>query len=88
MVCEVSSFQLEDTDAFAPEVAVLLNLEPDHLDRHGTYEAYTAAKLRIFANQKPADAAVIPDDLGPVEIGGGARRILFGDSAGGGDDAA
>ncbi len=48
VVCEVSSFQLEDVHAFACEVAVLLNLEPDHLDRHGTFEAYRAAKLRIF----------------------------------------
>ncbi len=80
VVCEVSSFQLEDTDRFAPEVAVLLNLEPDHLDRHGTYEAYAAAKLSIFANQTAGDAAVIPDDLPRAEIGGGARRILFGDT--------
>src|SRR5205807_4635613 len=46
IVCEASSFQLEDTEEFAPEAAVLLNLEPDHLDRHLTFEAYVAAKLR------------------------------------------
>ncbi len=51
IVCECSSFQLEDTDQFAPDCAVLLNLEEDHLDRHGTFEAYREAKLRIFANQ-------------------------------------
>ena len=51
IVCEASSFQLEDTLAFAPEAAVLLNIAPDHLDRHGTMEAYVAAKLRIFARQ-------------------------------------
>ena len=54
IVCEASSFQLEDTVAFAPECAVLLNVEPDHLDRHGTFEAYRDAKMRVFANQGPA----------------------------------
>ncbi len=48
IVCELSSFQLEDVHTLACDVAVLLNLEPDHLDRHGTIEAYRAAKLRIF----------------------------------------
>jgi UDP-N-acetylmuramoylalanine--D-glutamate ligase len=48
VVCELSSFQLEDIHEFRCEVAVLLNLEPDHLDRHGTLEAYQEAKLRIF----------------------------------------
>ena len=51
IVCELSSFQLEDVDRFRPRIAVLLNLEPDHLDRHGDFEAYRAAKLRIFENQ-------------------------------------
>ena len=54
VICECSSFQLEDSVAFAPEVAVLLNVTPDHLDRHGTFEDYLDAKLRIFANQDPA----------------------------------
>ena len=58
-----SSFQLEDTSAFAPECAVLLNLEPDHLDRHGTFERYREAKLRVFANQGPDDLAVAPPGL-------------------------
>jgi len=48
IVCELSSFQLEDVHELACEVAVLLNLEPDHLDRHGTFERYRDAKLRIF----------------------------------------
>ena len=48
IVCELSSFQLEHVETFACDVAVLLNLEPDHLDRHGTFEAYRDAKLRIF----------------------------------------
>ncbi len=63
VVAEASSFQLEDTTSFAPETAALLNLTPDHLDRHGTFAAYRAAKLRIFAHQRPGDAAVVPLDL-------------------------
>jgi UDP-N-acetylmuramoylalanine--D-glutamate ligase len=55
--CEVSSFQLEDIDEFACDVAVLLNLEPDHIDRHGGFDAYRAAKLRIFER---AGVAVVP----------------------------
>ncbi len=63
VVCEASSFQLEDTIEFAPEAAVLLNLAPDHLDRHGTFAAYAAAKLQAFARQRADDAAVLPADL-------------------------
>jgi UDP-N-acetylmuramoylalanine--D-glutamate ligase len=80
VICEVSSFQLEDTEAFAPEAAVLLNLEPDHLDRHGSFEQYVAAKLKMFQHQGPDDIAVIADDLESDEIGGSARRMLFGAS--------
>jgi UDP-N-acetylmuramoylalanine--D-glutamate ligase len=79
IVCEASSFQLEDTLAFAPEAAVLLNVTPDHLDRHGTLESYAAAKLEIFARQHEDDAAVLPaafdERLAP---GGEARRFKFG----------
>ena len=78
VVCEASSFQLEDTLAFAPEVAVLLNLAPDHLDRHGTFAAYTAAKLRIFARQSNDDIAVAPLGLGIEDLGGCARRVCIG----------
>ncbi len=78
VVCEVSSFQLEDADAFAPETAVLLNLAPDHLDRHGTFAAYVAAKLAIFARQGNDDVAVAPLGLGVEDLGGCARRVLFG----------
>ena len=79
MVCEVSSFQLEDAVEFAPEGAVLLNLAPDHLDRHGTFEAYSAAKLRVFAHQGNDDVAVAPLGLGIEDLGGCARRVCFGD---------
>jgi len=79
VICEASSFQLEDTLAFSPEAAVLLNLSPDHLDRHGTYDRYVAAKLRIFANQGNYDVAVAPADLpGVDDLGGCARRVTFG----------
>jgi UDP-N-acetylmuramoylalanine--D-glutamate ligase len=63
VVVELSSFQLEDVERFRPRIAVLLNLEPDHLDRHGSFEAYRDAKLRIFENQTEADTAVVPRDL-------------------------
>jgi len=59
--CELSSFQLEDVHTLACDVAVLLNLEPDHLDRHGTFEAYRDAKLRIFER---ARAKVVPRGFG------------------------
>ena len=82
VVCEASSFQLEDTLAFAPEAAVLLNLSPDHLDRHGTYAAYVAAKLRIFVNQGNYDVAVAPVDLEVEDLTGCARRVTFGPGPG------
>ncbi len=80
IVCEVSSFQLEDTIAFAPEVAVLLNLAPDHLDRYDSYEDYVAAKMRIFANQTGDDFAVAPTGLAGLR--GEAQEIRFGDAPG------
>ncbi len=61
-VLEVSSFQLETTDAFRPRVAVFLNLSEDHLDRHHSLTAYTAAKQRIFARQEAEDVAVLNGD--------------------------
>lgn len=70
VVCEASSFQLEDTVDFAPEAAVLLNVEPDHLDRHGTFEAYRAAKLQAFARQTREQLAVAE-----IEVPGAARRV-------------
>jgi UDP-N-acetylmuramoylalanine--D-glutamate ligase len=78
VICEASSFQLEDSSAFAPEVAVLLNVEEDHLDRHGDLASYRAAKGRIFANQRPEDWAVTPAGLAP---GGAAAWAGFGRGA-------
>jgi UDP-N-acetylmuramoylalanine--D-glutamate ligase len=80
VVCEASSFQLEDTTAFAPECAVFLNLAPDHLDRHADLDSYLAAKLRIFANQGNDDVAVYNADdpaLAGADLGGCGRRVAF-----------
>jgi UDP-N-acetylmuramoylalanine--D-glutamate ligase len=69
IVCELSSFQLEDVETLACEIAVILNIEPDHLDRHGTFEDYRAAKLHIFERAKikigPGDFS--EDDPLPAE---------------------
>ena len=70
IIAEASSFQLEDTVELAPEVAVLLNLQPDHLDRHGSFEDYRAAKLRAFERQGPEDVAIAP-----IDVPGHARRV-------------
>jgi UDP-N-acetylmuramoylalanine--D-glutamate ligase len=64
-VLEVSSFQLETTDEFHPTIAVILNITPDHLDRHGSFENYCAAKERIFARQTAGDWLVLNADNAP-----------------------
>ncbi len=79
-VVEVSSFQLETADTFHPWIAVLMNFSADHLDRHGSLEAYGSAKARIFAHQTPDDWAVVnADDEGAAALaaGGQARRFDF-----------
>ncbi|MDR2340326.1 MAG: UDP-N-acetylmuramoyl-L-alanine--D-glutamate ligase [Deltaproteobacteria bacterium] len=77
LVLEVSSFQLETMEDFRPNGAALLNLSPDHLDRHRTMGAYLAAKARIFQNQGPSDVAVLNlDDPGLSGLSPKAR--LFG----------
>jgi UDP-N-acetylmuramoylalanine--D-glutamate ligase len=75
VVCELSSFQLEDVHTLKPRVGVLLNLEPDHLDRHATFDAYAEAKLRMFESQTGEDAAIVP--RGFRKIPGSARRSEF-----------
>ena len=67
VVCELSSFQLEDVHELTCEVAVLLNIEPDHLDRHGSFEAYRDAKLRVFERSR---SQVVP-------LGSGLPGIEF-----------
>jgi UDP-N-acetylmuramoylalanine--D-glutamate ligase len=77
-VIEASSFQLETTDTFHPWIAALLNLSPDHLDRHPTFESYAGAKARIFANQTADDWAVVnADDAPAVALAGGGRARRF-----------
>ncbi len=80
VACECSSFQLEDAEAFAPECAVLLNVTPDHLDRHQDFERYLGAKLRIFRNQGADDAAVFNASDPAIrgrDLGGRGRRIAY-----------
>ncbi|MEO8480704.1 MAG: UDP-N-acetylmuramoyl-L-alanine--D-glutamate ligase [Acidobacteriota bacterium] len=77
-VVEVSSFQLETTDRFHPWISVLVNLSPDHLDRHATFDEYAGAKARIFANQTPDDWAVInADDPASLALARGIRAQRF-----------
>lgn len=80
IVLEVSSFQLETIVDFRPRIAVILNITPDHLDRHKTFANYIAAKARIFENQGPEDFTVLnaddPTTIGMVESTLG-QRFLF-----------
>jgi UDP-N-acetylmuramoylalanine--D-glutamate ligase len=80
VICEASSFQLEDAEEFAPDCGVLLNVTPDHLDRHGTFEHYLESKLRLFAKQGN-DHVCVYDGSDPhlrgVDLGGCARRVAF-----------
>ena len=77
-VCEVSSFQLEGIESFRPDVAVLTNVTPDHLDRYASFEEYAAAKERVFSNQRVEDFAVInADDPVASEVTTRARRVPF-----------
>ena len=89
-VLEVSSFQLETIEAFRPRVAVVLGITPDHLDRHGSFDAYVAAKARILANQQPDDVAIL--DFGNEAARGLAeqargRVIALGGISPGGEGA-
>jgi UDP-N-acetylmuramoylalanine--D-glutamate ligase len=78
IVLEVSSFQLETIQTFRPKVAVVLNVTPDHLDRHKTFEIYADAKARIFENQRSDDFAVLnEDDPTCAAMAVNARAQLF-----------
>ncbi len=77
-VLEVSSFQLETIRHFRPKIAVVLNVTPDHLDRHRTFAAYVDAKARVFENQQGEDFAVLnADDATCVELAGRTRAQVF-----------
>jgi UDP-N-acetylmuramoylalanine--D-glutamate ligase len=78
IVLEVSSFQLETIRSFRPKVAVVLNITPDHLDRHRTFQAYVDAKARVFENQAPEDFAVLnADDPTCVELAKRTKAQVF-----------
>ncbi len=74
---EVSSFQLEFIELLRPDVSVWLNLTPDHLDRHGSFEEYARAKMRVFENQTERDAAVLNADDAAVAENAPARPQLY-----------
>ncbi|MBZ5689066.1 MAG: UDP-N-acetylmuramoyl-L-alanine--D-glutamate ligase [Acidobacteriia bacterium] len=78
VVLEISSFQLETIQTFRPRIAVVLNVTPDHLDRHRTFEIYTDAKARIFENQQGSDFAVLnADDPTCVALAARTRAQVF-----------
>ena len=77
-VLEISSFQLETIKTFRPKIAAILNITPDHLDRHGSFEVYAAAKARIFENQTMKDFAVLnADDPTCVEIAAKVKSHVY-----------
>lgn len=81
LVVEVSSFQLETVHDFRPDVALVVNLLPNHLDRHGDMETYGGLKARMFARQGEGDVAVVPAGLAGFfreRSGGGGRWTTFG----------
>jgi UDP-N-acetylmuramoylalanine--D-glutamate ligase len=78
VVLEVSSFQLETIQSFRPKVAVVLNVTPDHLDRHRTFQAYVDAKARIFENQHSMDFSVLnADDRACVDLASRTKAKVF-----------
>src|SRR5271166_5635411 len=78
IVLEISSFQLETIQTFRPKVAVILNVTPDHLDRHRTFETYVNAKARVFENQTGDDFAVLnEDDLTCVSLASRTQARVF-----------
>ena len=85
VVLELSSFQLDLAGSFRPDIGLLLNLTPDHLDRHGTFAAYAAAKMRLFAHQKEGDCAILGSDdpmAAATPLCDGVRQYGFGRGGG------
>ncbi len=78
VVLEISSFQLETIESFRPRIAVVLNVTPDHLDRHHSFENYASAKVRIFENQGPGDFAILNADNQPcIEMAAAIKASVF-----------
>ncbi len=85
VVLEVSSFQLETAGDFCPSIGIVLNITPDHLDRHGSMEEYRSAKLNLFVNQCGADLALVLGDdpfCADAPLVGTSKKVLFGTSDG------
>ena len=80
-VVELSSFQLETIQSFRANVAVLLNITPDHMDRYPTFDAYAAAKYRIFENQQEGDTAIVNADRRSTQRPGKTRVWHFSTSS-------
>ncbi len=81
LVIESSSYQLEDSSFFHPRIAAILNIQPDHLDHHGSFENYIRAKARIFREQDPSDFCIFnSDDLETVKLAREchAQKLFFG----------
>lgn len=81
VILEVSSFQLETARIFRPDIGILLNLHPNHLDRHGNFVTYRDLKFRLFENMGKGDTAIIAADTARQfpDLGDQARRLTFGD---------
>lgn len=85
VVLELSSFQLDLAGSFRPEIGILLNITPDHLDRHGSLQAYANAKMQLFAAQHEADAAILGCDdalVAQIRLNAGVQRLCFGTDEG------
>lgn len=86
VVLEVSSFQLDTAGCFRPDIAVLLNISPDHLDRYGSYEEYVRSKFLLFAHQQADDIAILNQDDQETgkyqDLWGAGRKYLFGKDIG------
>ncbi len=82
-VTEVSSFQMENTENFAPRIGILLNVQPDHLDRHGSMQEYRALKLRMFSGMQPGSLALVHETIDPGgSLPAGVRLCRFGSGEG------
>ncbi len=82
-VTEVSSFQMEHTTTFSPDIAILLNLQADHFDRHADMAEYKALKLNLFSAMRPGAVALLPSGLGDDgKVPEGIERLRFGADAG------